>query len=253
MDGSESRYGDKGYFYQLCKSLGQETSVTNWTYGGKSISYILENHMDDLTDRCYDYVVISGGRNSASKSGDYFSALRAYMDFFTAENPNVKFFYLVSSGAHNVSVKESFPVEILNNLKEFEKMGITIIDWGKLVSDIIEKTVAVPGAAKEYEKNTFVVHKSEADGYHPNQLAGYVTALMTYCAITGESAVGKPYDFWNSTALHPKFSSADYVAKYYTHGTTNYPEIFGSSTDMQGLQTLIDRYFAEKAFRNYRF
>lgn len=253
LDGSPSSYNDRGYFYQLCKSVGAEVSVTNWTYGGKGISYIYENYMDTLTDRYYDYVVFSGGRNSTSTAQSYFTTLQAYKDMFTAANPDVKFLYLVSSGAHNVSVNESFPVEILNNLKEFEKMGITIVDWGKLVSDIIRQNVAVPNAEKNYTKNTFIVHRSSVDGYHPNQLTGYITALMTYCAITGESAVGKSYDFWNDASLSLKFNSDDYISKYYTYGTTNYTEIFDSPADMRGLQTLIDQYLEEKAYREYQF
>jgi len=253
LNGSPSRYDDHGYFYELCKANGAEVSVTNWTYGGKGISYILENYMDNLEDLYYDYVVFSGGRNSASKANDYFETLDAYIGMFQSANPDVKFLYLVSSGAHNISVKESFPVEILNNLKEFEKMGITIVDWGKLVSDIIRGNVAVPHAEQSYNKNTFIVHKSAEDGYHPNQLTGYITALATYCAITGESAVGQPYEFWNDTAADGRFDPDGYIATYYTQGTTNYPAIFASANDMRGLQELIDQYLAQKAYLNYQF
>lgn len=253
LDGSASRYNDKGYFYQLCKSVGAEVSVTNWTYGGKGISYIYENYMSNITDRDYDYVVFSGGRNSASKATDYYKTLKAYMDAFNAVNPDTKYFYLVSSGAHNISTTETFPVDILNNLDEFEKMGITIVDWGKLVSDIIRGNVSVPNAKQAYEKNTFVVHKSSTDGHHPNQLTGYVTALMTYCAITGESAVGKSYAFCTDSSVNKAFKTETYLKKYYTQGTTNYPEVFKSPEDMQGLQTLMDQYLAAKAYRDYQF
>lgn len=253
LDGSLSRYNDRGYFYQLCKRLGAEVSVTNWTYGGTPISYTYENYMGTLTDRFYDYVVISGGRKSESRAEEYFRVLGAYMATFRAVNPHVRFFYLVSSGAHNISVKESFPVEILNSLAAFERMGFTVVDWGKLVADIIRGNVAVPNAEKTYTKNTFVVHRSELDGYHPNQLSGYLTALMTYCAITGASAVGMPHDFWNDTAADPRFDPAAFISTYYTHGATNYPEIFSSPADMHGLQILIDRYLAQKEFRDYRF
>ena len=247
------RYNDQGYFYQLCKSVGAEVSVTNWTYGGKGLPEIYDGRMTNLTDRYYDYVVFSGGRNSANKAARYIEILQAFMDMFRAANPNVEFLYLVSSGAHNISVQESFPIEILNSLKEFEKMGITIVDWGKLVVDIIRENVAVPNAEKTYEKNTFVVDRTSKDGYHPNQLSGYITALMTYCAITGESAVGKSYAFWNDTSINSKFDPALFISESYTNGPTNYPEIFASSADMQGLQTLIDQYLAEKAFREYQF
>lgn len=248
-----ARNNDKGYFYQICKSNGATVSVTNWTFGGKGPATIYENYMDTLTDRYYDYVVISGGRSSTTKAEDYFRTLQAYIDMFTAVNSNVKFVYLVSSGAHNISVEESFPVEILNNLREFEKMGFTIVDWGKLVSDIIRENVSVPGAEKSYSKNSFVIHKSDKDGYHPNQLSGYITALMTYCAITGESAVGQSYDFWDDKSISAYFKPDAFISKYYTKGDTNYPDIFGSPADMQGLQTLIDKYLEEKAYMDYQF
>ena len=253
LNGSASRYNDKGYFYQLCKSMGAEVSVTNWTYSATNIHVIYDEYTDNLSDLNYDYVVISGGRNSTSKAEDYFITLQNYMTLFRSGNPNVKFLYLVSSGAHNISTFETFPVELLNNLKEFEEMGFTIVDWGKLVSDIIRGNVAVPNSEKEYNKNSFIVHKSSEDGYHPNQLAGYITALMTYCAITGESAVDMPYDFWNDTTLNAKFNTDTYISTYYTKGTTNYTEIFGSPEDMRGLQTLIDQYYADKAYRDYQF
>lgn len=253
LDSSASRYNDQGYFYQLCKANGIDVSVTNWTYGGKSISYIYENYMGDLADYNYDYVVISGGRNSASNAETYFDVLQKYKTLFESANPDVKFFYNVSSGAHNISVAESFPVEILNNLDEFEKMGYTIVDWGKLVADVIRDKVAVPGGEMSYEKNTFIVDRSDADGYHPNQLTGYLTSLMVYCAITGASAEGQTYSFWNDTSANAKFDADGYIANYYTHGTTNYKDIFASPADMRGLQKLIDKYLAEKAYLNYNF
>ena len=253
VEGSSSRYNDRGYFYQLCKSVGAEVSVTNWTYGGKGTPEIYHNYMGDLTDYNYDYVVVSGGRKSALKAEIYIAVLQALIDKFSAVNPNVKFLYLVSSGAHNISVEESFPIDILNNLTEFEKMGITIVDWGKLVADLIREEITVPNTGKTYNKNTFIVHKTSKDGYHPNQLTGYITALMTYCAITGESAVGKSYDFWDDTSITSKFSSESFINTYYQEGMTNYPEIFGSSADMQGLQVLIDQYLQEKAYREYQF
>ena len=130
LNGSASRYNDKGYFYQLCKSMGAEVSVTNWTYSATKISTIYENYIGNLKDRNYDYVVISGGRNSANTAKEYFTVLQNYIEFFRAANPNVKFLYLVSSGAHNISVEETFernkaffaPV-----LQRAEKYGVNIL------------------------------------------------------------------------------------------------------------------------------
>lgn len=267
-----SRSKDEGYFYQLCKANGRDVNVTNWTFGSHGIGNIRSesctisgcdgkgtNHMANITNPYYDYVIISGGRNSASVFETVKENLEWYVDFFRSANPNVKFYYLVSSGAHNVSVAESFPIDVLNNLDEFEKLGFTIIDWGKLVADIINGDVTVPGATLEYNKDSFVVNQSSSDGYHPNQLAGYITSLMTYHAIYGDSAVGQPYDFCGNksfvgSATTNYMTFDKYISTYYKNGaTTNYPEIFASESDMTGLQTLIDQYFAEKAFRDYNF
>ena len=257
------RINDKGYFYQLCKANGENVSVTNFTFGGHGLSSFCsgscntekvckgEDHFSYLTDRNYDYVVVSGQRNSATTAESFLGDIRFIMEMFQAANPNVKFVYLCSSGAHNVSVAESFPVNILNNLKTIEEWGFTIVDWGKLVADVIKGETTVPGALQSYNKNSFVVCKSSSDGYHPNQLAGYITTLMTYCAITGKSAVGQTYAFAETTWR----SFAEFKSKYYTYNgaTTNYPEIFKSESDMKGLQTLIDRYLEEKSYREYNY
>ncbi len=267
-----ARENDHGYFYQLCRANGIEVSVTNWTLGGHGLANHCaescaadrgcdgENHLSYLLDRYYDYVVISGGRASSTTAESHFACIEQLMDVFRSVNPNAKFLYLVSSGAHNVSVNPTLPVNILNNLDVLEdKYGFTIVDWGAIVADIISGAVSVPGATESYNKNSFAVHWSATDGYHPNQLAGYITTLMTYCAITGESAVGQTYDFWNDTSLKPVglkdyFFDADaFVAKYYTKGETNYPAIFASPADMLGLQQLVDRYLAEKSYRDYNF
>ena len=257
------RVNDKGYFYQLCRANGENVSVTNFTFGGHGLSSFCsgscntekvckgEDHFSYLTDRNYDYVVVSGQRSSITTAESFLGDIRFIMEMFQAANPNVKFVYLCSSGAHNVSVAESFPVNILNNLKTIEEWGFTIVDWGKLVADVIKGETAVPGALQSYNKNSFVVCKSSSDGYHPNQLTGYITTLMTYCAITGKSAVGQTYAFAETTWR----SFAEFKSKYYTYNgaTTNYPEIFKSESDMKGLQTLIDQYLEEKAYREYQF
>ena len=74
---------------------------------------------------------------------------------------------------------------------------------------------------------------------------------MTYSAITGKSAVGQTYAFAETT----KRTFSQYINTYYTYNnaTTNYPEIFKSESDMRGLQELIDRYLAEKSYRNYQY
>ncbi|MBR4863807.1 MAG: SGNH/GDSL hydrolase family protein [Oscillospiraceae bacterium] len=249
----EGRRYDTGYFYQLCKAKGAEVAVTNWTYGGTGIGTIMESYIPLFKEYSYDYVILSGGRNSANTFATLSKTLDEYLTLFRGANPNVKLFYLVTSGAHNISVKESFSMDVLNNLEKIEEKGITVLDWGKMVADIIRGEVEVPGATLPYDKYSFVHNKSLTDGFHPNQLSGYIVSLFVYCAITGESAVGLPYDFWNKGELHKQFDPVSYLTYGYALGPTNYQEIFASPTDMEGLQKLVDQYMAEKAYLTYNF
>ena len=102
-------------------------------------------------------------------------------------------------------------------------------------------------AVEEYNKNSFIVALSETDGHHPNVLTGYITALMTYCAVTGESAVGQEYAFCGDTKISPDFDFKAYEKTYYVYdnATTNFPEIFASESDMKGIQQLADEYLAK--------
>lgn len=264
----EMRSYDTGYFYQLCKANGENVSVTNWTFGSHSLANFCQHpcankncksygsdHLGHLTDSYFDYVIISGGRKSTTTEEAFLGSMETLMEFFREANPDVKFVYLCCSGSHNISVDPSLPVNVLNNLKTIEKWGVTVVDWGKLVADIINGDVEIPGAKETYNKNSFIVANSQKDGYHPNQLTGYITSLMTYCAITGKSAVGQPYGFCSDTSLDRRFSFDSYISEHYVYGsaTTNYPEIFASEEDMKGIQTLADKYLAEKAFINYNF
>ena len=76
---------------------------------------------------------------------------------------------------------------------------------------------------------------------------------MTYCAITGESAVGQTDAFCNDSSLNSHFNFGAFINKYYTYdnATTNFPAIFASKADMDGIRELIDRYLEEKAYRTY--
>ena len=76
---------------------------------------------------------------------------------------------------------------------------------------------------------------------------------MVYCTITGEPAEGQPYDFWNDKNLHSQFDPVSYLEYGYKLGPTNYQDIFASEADMLGIQQLLDRYMAEKAYLTYDF
>ena len=109
----------------------------------------------------------------------------------------------------------------------------------------------MPNTKEKYDFYSFVISQSSGDGYHQNMLSGYITALMTYCAITGESAQGQPWSFEENTNLNSNAIAA-YRKKYYTYHTkTNFDTVLCSETEMTGIQQLIDVYLAAKAYENY--
>ena len=245
----EQRNHDRGYFYQLCKSQGAEVSVTDWAYGDHSLFETLGNsctrntclgvdHLSYLTDRYYDYVVFTPYEKDHDVNMQEY--LQPMMDIFLAVNPNVQFILAVPHMAytHNFAWAARLP--------EIDCSKLTVCNWGKMVTDIMDGRVQVPNAKQQYFKNSFVVSVSEKDGFHQNVLSGYITALMLYCAITGDSAVGLPYDFCSDTSIDTRFNFAVYKKEKYIYDPfTNFIEIFESPADMDGLQQLVDRYIAE--------
>ncbi len=268
----EERVNDHGYFYQLCRANGMDVKVTNWTFGGHGLSHLFggdcsanrgcnhEDHKAYITDRNYDYVVVQAGSGVAS-SDSIVKDMHTIMDFFRAANPDVQFAFLVPYAAYGeIGKTPTLQKTLLNSLKTLEQEGVTVVDWGGLVMDILHGDVVVPDSANIYEKNTFVIRKSAVDGYHPNQLSGYITTTMLYCALTGASAVDQPYDFCGKTSLRTSgmsyfFNFSKFIEKFYTYdnATTNYPQIFGSKTDMDGLRALIDAHIAAKAYMDYQY
>lgn len=255
--GLENRVNDQGYFYQICKANGVDVSVTNFTFGGHQLSDFYSgscaagrghdglNHLEYLNDRNYDYVVLqqgSGGKDVL----DILEECKPLMRLFREGNPNTRFVFLVHHWAHIAD--HSYLV----NVKTLEEAGFIVVDWGKLVADVIDGTTAVPGATQTYDNSSFIISKSLEDGFHENMLAGYITAQMTFCAITGESAVGQDYSFCGNPEVHKSFDFEVFKAKQYLFKTeTNFIEIFDSESDMRGLQELMDKYLSEKAYRNY--
>lgn len=254
----EERSNDQGFFYQLCKANGAEVAVTNWTFGGHGFGDLFEvcaanrgcdgvDHKSYLTDRAFDYVFLQDGSGAAElEPSAFLERCGNVMELFREANPEVKFIYLVQHTVHKGDYQWR-PA-----LRDLENMGVTVVDWGALVWDLIQKKTEVPGGKEQYFQNTFIVSKSESDGYHPNMLTGYLTALFAYCAITGESAVGQTYAFCNDTTINDRFSFAKFQSQYYTYDPyTNFADVFASEADMNGLQQLVDQYLAEKAYRNY--
>ena len=251
------RENDKGFFYQLCRENGQEVNVTNWTFGGHGLADFFgapcahassacrgTRHEDELKNRYYDYVFVSpgGGSRQASTLADDFDYL---IKFFKEANPDVKIVCIGNLGCHGYSSFGTDLPDIYNYYPTLAEKGVIMADWGGLVYRIMHGIYTVPGGTQTYGKNTFIVK----DGFHPNMLAGYITTLMAYCAVTGEGAVGQPYGFCNDRSLNSKFNFNVFVKDYYTADiTTNFPDIFASDGDMKGIGELVDRYLSEKTY-----
>ena len=107
----------------------------------------------------------------------------------------------------------------------------------------------MPGSELTYNVHSFIID----DGYHPNLLTGYINALMTYCVITGETAVGQPIDLENG--LEPgsatKYKKSNFVSNFYKENSSNFLQILGSETEMRGIQRLVDRYIDMNTYLYY--
>ncbi len=251
----QSRSNDTGYFYQLCKKNGCDVSVTNWTFSGHGLFHTFggepctynssckgEIHEDYLTDRYFDYVFINAGTGTNSEAS-FLDDFEYIMNFFKSANPNVKFVCLGTASSYGCNQTNTAYPGVTGSYDTLREKGVIIADWGKVITGIIDGDYTVPGAQYDYTKSSFIV----SDEYHANALTGYITTLTAYCAVTGESAYGQPYEFYNDTSLNAKFNITNYINKYYTNGAsdTNFEEIFESESDMRGIQQVIDIYLSE--------
>ncbi len=244
----KDRTDNRGLFYYLCKEKGIDVTVTNWTFGGHDITDSMGNsctvekecfqmdHLSYLTDPAFDYVCIQP-YFEAEYAGDIMTHLQPTLDFFRQANPDVKFLLLVP---HMAFVKKFV---WRGELQAAVDAGITVVNWGGMLDDLVNKAVTIPESDTQFFKASFVVSIDKQDGHHQNLLAGYLTALMTYCAITGESAVGQPYAFADDSSLSPHFDMEKFQKENYVYEPfTNFVEIYRSETDMLGLQQLVDQY-----------
>jgi dienelactone hydrolase len=260
----EKRANDEGYFYQLCRANGAEVSVMDWCYGGHSLQDMFggscnanntdkgHDHLADLVDRRYDYVIIQEIKEPEGWTAEqYADTVKNVMEIFRQANPDVKFYYVIHNGVY----VSNYPKAWRDSVPLIRDAGAVLVDWGSLVWDVIKGNVQVPGAEQEYRKNSFIVSRNSADGYHPNLLSGYLSALMTYCAITGENAVGQPYSFCTDGSIEDYYFDAETFADVYyswdnpnteaDERATNLVDIFRSAADMKGLQELADQYLAD--------
>ena len=255
------RSHDQGYFYQIAKENGADIEVTNWTYGNHCLEDTFggsceanrgcdgHDHTKDLTDRYFDYVMF---QESSLRIDGFLQSVDTIMAFFRAVNPNVKFFCLVPLRLYELNSTECR--QVLKNLKTVEEKGATVVNWGKIAYDVYKGNVKVPGSELTYNRSSFVISQSSSDGHHQNMLAGYITALMTWCAVTGDSAVGQEYRFTGDPTVNAAFDFEKYRSSYYTYGnvSTNFDKALKSKTEVTGFQKLIDKYLSEKEHLNYQ-
>ena len=245
------RENDQGIFYQLCKANGVDVSVTNWAYGSHSLTDFFDgyckagrecdgiDHEMHITDPYFDYVVFQP-HVEKGYNGDFEAYLEYMLNFFRDANPNVKFLMHVPHMAHHHNNKW------VQDLDQLADLGIKVCDWGGVIDDILKGNVQVPGATQEYSYHTFVINWREDDGFHQNILCGYLTSLMIYCALTGESAVGQPWEFTNDSTLNKKLNWEAAKKLHYSYNPeTNFIEVLQSEADMRGLQELADQYLAK--------
>ena len=263
-----TRLNDKGYFYELCKQNGAEVNVTNWCFGNHDLKDLFSNgcnadrqcgngfdHVSQLTDRYYDYVSLMDiDRPKDMTVEQYLEELKGYMKLFTDVNPDCKFIYSLPCGSYWYEGRDKVK---LNDLylgsvfaKEVAKLeNVIVMDWGRLIYDLLTGAAKVPGSELTYNVHSFIID----DGYHPNLLTGYINALMTYCVLTGETAVGQPIDLENG--LEPgsatKYKKSNFISNFYKENSTNFLQILGSETEMRGIQRLVDRYIDMNTYLYY--
>lgn len=265
------RFDDKGYFYQMCKQNGANVSVTNWTWGGHTLSDTFggsckadrghdgHDHLADLKRLCdmnYDYVVIQPG--SADSDETVRSGIELIQKIFKEANPNVKFIYNIHP-RYYLRANENDKILVAGIDQTAKDYNLIVVNWGKMVSDLISGNIKIENSKLEYNKNSFIVTKSKSDGYHPNMLSGYILTQTLYSALTGEKAEGEIYFFCTDKTVYSKFSVPNHLKSYYTYDNispedaeiklsgdelTTFPEIFESPEDMLGIQKLIDSYLA---------
>lgn len=233
---------DEGYFFRLASSLGERPSVTNCTWGGASLHrkkgivagrslyeriksehpFFYGNAEGAPMDEFYaqDCVILQQSGDTIAETYDDCKLIMALFP------PTTRFAYFVTT--HDIHANHHTNVEAAERLRDSD--GGAYIPVGHLVEDLCYKQAIPEGSDVDYTKNTFIYCK-EGDFHHPNRLTGYLTAVCTYCALTGRSADGADHSFVTPTGM-----------ENYTLGTTNHAEIIASVCEMNRLKKLAFDY-----------
>ena len=234
------RQDDRAYFYQICKQYGVDMSVTDATHGGRILAEFTE--AGDGKDYPTAGIDLLGGYDLSSYTDVFISEagydtptflddIKAVMSRFT--NPDVKFYYLI----HNYTAFAKH-MNLYNAFPTLCEMGVKIIPWGELVLDLWVGDAEIVDAECKYNKNSFIVNQSKIDGYHENPLSGYITAQMSFTAMTGISAEKTDLSFCSEVLDFEQYVAAHYG---FEGSTTNFPEIL-ASRDMVQIKKYCDSY-----------
>jgi len=240
----EQRKNDTGLFHRLCRECGTDIEVTNWTWAGHHLEDLFGKscknpdsckgtcHLPQLTDTDHDFVVVQEG-SQPTRRQDLTHYLKMITEIFGNGSRKTRFIFLIQSRVYTMN-----GTDLLSKTEEIKALGYSVVDWGRLVFDVMNGTVKVPYAECSYTKDTFIINRSEGDGFHPNMLTGYIVAAMTYCAVTGGSAKELPHAF----VTDPVFDIEGFIKKNYILAETNFHNVLASENDMRGLKTLMDVY-----------
>lgn len=256
---------ETGFFKRICELNGADVTVTDWTYGGHDLrdffggscdaedpNCIGRDHLADLKDRNYDIVILSDIITPGYKTpAEYVENVRRAMAPFLEVNPDTAFYLLV----HHRYYQQASYAPLADSVQLIkDQLGVNIIDWGALVYDVIEGNAKVEGSQIDYNYYSFIVSYTSKDGHHQNLLSGYLTSIITYAALTGETTVGQPYEFiYDLTSKNLNIDK--FIESYYKYDNpsternekaTNMKEIFYSDVDMLGLQKLADEYLSKE-------
>lgn len=225
---------DTGWFYQICKANGENCQVYDFTYGGKDLNYIYSNYIKGRTFKGFDYLIFS---EAGSNNSNTYPVMKATLECFEGSPKVIYLNHSYTVLNNHTAITSMFPA--------MRKDGVMIANWGQLVVDVANGRTKVPGSSLKFNKQSFI--KNNGDSHHPNPLAGYITAQMAYCLITGKSAVGQMPDIYKIGDAITYGSSTKgfdaYISKHYkTVNDSNFKQVFASQADILGFQELIDQY-----------
>lgn len=253
---------DAGFFYRLCRAAGMDMQVVNLAHGNHNLYDFAGtcredpthgDHLAELADAAaFDYVFLSESGSRDPRAAEVGTTAENYLRLrrrLTDAGCTGRFFFLVHNyfyphgsasgknwGEHIRAVADGIHAAHPED---------GVIDWGRLIDGLVAGEIIPPGhdPSVRYGLYSFVVHQSAKDGYHPNMLTGYLSALMVLHAALDVPVTELDAPVWQ--AVHPNDmpSPEAYAARYCTlpGDGTSFTDIFGNSQELRALRALVDQ------------